>query len=281
MKIVIKTANFKLETIKTPYNSMRSYKYFLHTQKTYDRLYKTVIRNCRTEEVRINEYVDLPSISVDIDRMKQNLIQRPHNSKYEKNKEIKLEDFNLYLSISFDVFKSLRWGDEAEFFINKPYQSGWEVVMFTNSTTNRYRVDIKIDADLEWGDVRLDYSDSYVRRNQYRKKAKVIDENVFEYILTETITFLEDDQNYGVNFDALLKVIQDSYEGKVVPVMPTSELDLTPLLMALNDQIKQIESRLMNTDTDRKGMRERLRGRSEGLKAAVNEIKGFERELIS
>ena len=34
----------------------------------------------------------------------------------------------------------------------------------------------------------------------------------------------------------------------------------------------------MNNDADKKGSREKLRGRMEGLKTAIHEIKGFERE---
>ena len=50
--------------------------------------------------------------------------------------------------------------------------------------------------------------------------------------------YLEDDQNHGANFDILLRVVQDSFEGKIKPVIPPKdELDLTPLVMALNEQI--------------------------------------------
>ena len=188
-----------------------------------------------------------------------------------------VDDFNLYLSISLDVFKTLKWGDEAEFYLNKPYRNGYEIVMFTNSKTNRYRIDLELDADLEYGRVGLIYSLSYTRRNQYRKNATPIDEDLFEYILRETIKYMEDEYNYGNNFNTILKLFQDSYEGKVKPVISKGEVDLSPLILSLNDQIKQVESRLIQNDTDRKGMRERLRGRLEGLKGAVNEIKGFER----
>ena len=58
--------------------------------------------------------------------------------------------------------------------------------------------------------------------------------------------------------------------------MPKDEIDLTPLVMALNDQIKTTESRLISGDADKKGTRKRLRGRLEVLKASVNEIRGFE-----
>jgi hypothetical protein len=94
----------------------------------------------------------------------------------------------------------------------------------------------------------------------------------------ETIIYLEDYQNYEGNFDALLKLIQDSYHGKVKPIMPRHDVDLTPLILNLNDKIKQIESRLLNNDADQKGTRERLRGRVAGLTTATHEIKRFERE---
>jgi hypothetical protein len=68
----------------------------------------------------VNEYVDLPSISVSIDRMQQKQFTRPKNWEYEKYKEIKEEDFNIYHSISLDVFKGLKWGEESEFFIHNP-----------------------------------------------------------------------------------------------------------------------------------------------------------------
>lgn len=40
-------------------------------------------------------------------------------------------------------------------------------------------------------------------------------------IKREAIKYAEDDHNYGNNYDALLKLFQDTYEGKVTPVIPT------------------------------------------------------------
>ena len=259
---------------------MKSYKYYLCKSTWYKRESKSIIRNSPTEEVYINEYVDLPSISVLIDRMQQKQFPRPKNCEYEKYKEIKEEDFNLYHCISLDVFMGLKWGEESEFFIHNPYRGRYDVILFTNSKNNlnRYKVTISVNADLESGEVKLYYSRSYNRRNIIRRDSTPIDQDMFTFLLKETITYMDDFQNYEGNFDALLKLIQDSYQGKVTPIVPQHEMDLTPLILNLNERIKQIESRLMNNDADKKGSREKMRGRMEGLKTAIHEIKGFERE---
>ncbi|MCU4175514.1 hypothetical protein [Carboxylicivirga sp. N1Y90] len=54
-----------------------------------------------------------------------------------------------------------------------------------------------------------------------------------------------------------------------------SEFDLSPVINVLNEQIHEIEFRLINNDTDRKASREKLRGRIEGIKRGIGEVKRF------
>ncbi len=117
---------------------MKSYKYSLLTEKYYDHYKKFIIRNCPTEEVVISENVDSPSISVSLNRMSHNTFKRRQNSKLDKYKDIKVEDFNLYHSIVLDVFKTLRWKEEAECYIDKPYATEYDIVFFSNLKSDRY-----------------------------------------------------------------------------------------------------------------------------------------------
>ena len=161
---------------------MRPHKYYLQIRQGYNsRDEKNIVRNMPNEEIIISENVDLPLIELQIDRLKQKSIGRPKSSDYEKYKEIKQEDYNLNLSITLDVFKLLKWGEEAEFYVLDPFNMHWEVLMFTNSKSNRYRVSIDLDADLEHGWLSLNYSLSYTRRNSYRRDARPIKEEIFGY----------------------------------------------------------------------------------------------------
>ena len=95
---------------------------------------------------------------------------------------------------------------------------------------------------------------------------------MFKYIQFKTLEYIADDLNYLKNFKEYLKIVDLSYKGKIKPVLPPGEIDINPLLTSFSNQIRELESRLLNNDTDKKATREKIRGRIEGLKSAIFEI---------
>ncbi|MPQ46997.1 hypothetical protein GCQ56_08205 [Marinifilum sp. N1E240] len=79
---------------------------------------------------------------------------------------------------------------------------------------------------------------------------------------------MEEDQNY-------LRIFQLSVQGKIRLIIPNQKVELSPIITELSNQITRLESRLISNDTDKRITREKLRGRVEGLKAAIFEIKDY------
>ncbi len=235
---------------------------------------KSITRNSPIEEIFINENVDIPSISIDIDRLKSKKITRPQNDEWDKFKEITEEDFNNYLSVSIDALKTFRYR-EAEIYFDKPYSSKYEIVLFSADKKNSFRFNIDVTHDLEWGGVKVYCSNSFAHRKHYRQHAMPISSELFEYIKLKTFEYLEDDRNYLNNFKDYLKLIDLSFQGKIKPVFPEKSININPLITELSNQIRHLESRLMHTDNDVRETREKLRGRIEGLKSAIFEITNF------
>ena len=254
------------------------HKYYLHKEKKsfypYDSYEKFILRNSPIEEVRIDENIDSPSITILLNKLKEKCFNRPKNDEYNKFKEIQKDDFYNYLSVSIDALKSLKW-KEAEIYYNKPYASRNEVVLFSNHPKNRFRIDIELDSDIEWAEVEIRHSYSFTRRPYYRKNAISISLELFSYLFHMIIIFLEDNCNYRNNFSDLLKNFELSIQGKIKPKVSNEQIDISPLISELSNQIRQIESRLMSNDNDKRETREKLRGRIEGLKSAIAEIKSF------
>ena len=73
-------------------------------------------------------------------------------------------------------------------------------------------------------------------------------------------------------------MIFQAYAGKIEPVLQGKQVDLSWVKLSLESQIKEIESRLMNSDSDKIPKRERLRERIEGIRSAINQINKHERQ---
>ena len=58
-------------------------------------------------------------------------------------------------------------------------------------------------------------------------------------------------------------------------------MDHDPLISNLQEQLKHLETRLINNDREQGKKREVHGRRMEGLKSALKEISAFEREMIS
>jgi len=254
------------------------YRYLLHTDilrsSAHSGYEKEIIRNSPNELVTIDENVDMPSISVAVYLMKSNGYQRPKNNEYHKYKVIEKDDFYNYLAVTLGAFKSFKSKD-AEIYFDNPFSSRYEIVFFSTNPKNKFRFDIEVNFDLEWGDVRVTCSSSFSRRQYYREKALSISSDLFEYIKLKAYEYLADDLNYIPNFNEFLKIIDLSYKGKIKPVLPEKTMDVNPLITELSNQIREIESRLLNNDKDKRETREKLRGRIEGLKSAIFEINNF------
>lgn len=254
------------------------YRYFLHTDvvphSSYDRFRQYIERFSPNEYVTIDENVDMPSISIDLDLLKNKGYERPKNNEFHKYREIEKEDFYNYLAVTMDAFKTFKSKD-AEIYFDNPFSSKYEIVFFSTNSKNKFRFDIEVNFDLEWGEVRVTCSRSFSRRPYYRGKALPISAELFEYIKLKAYEYLADDLNYLQNFKPFLKIIDLSYKGKIKPILPDKTIDINPLITELSNQIRQIETRLLNSDSDKRETREKLRGRIEGLKSAIFEISNF------
>ncbi len=255
---------------------MKKYRYFFYS---FDyrkiRKQKFIVRFCPTEYVTIHEDVDFPEISINTDRLGGGRYFKPTGGEFEKVRQVKEDDFYNYFSVSLDVFKSLIWDVSlAAYFIRKPSHNQLECIMFSNDKENRYRVEIRIDASVEEVKVELEYNNIYRGQEKLREKAIFIDEPLFDYILTETINFIKDDRNYQDNVDPYTRLIQDACEGNIRPLLaPKNRIDFNPLMLSLENNIRLLESRLMNNDEDSKEARENVRGKIDGLKMAIGEIR--------
>lgn len=251
------------------------YRYFLHKYIVSNiTKSKYIVRNSPNEEVTINENIDMPYISIDLDLMKEKSFERPQTDEYNKYKEIKKEDFYNYLFVTFDALKTFK-SVEAEIYFDKPFSSRYEIVFFSMNPKHKFRFDIQVNNRLEWGDVRVLCSRSFSRKRFYKEKAIPVSGELFEYILIKTYEYLEDDLHYIENFREYLKLIDLSYQGKINPILPDKTVNINPLIIELTNEIRQFETRLLNYDNDTKEAREKLRGKIEGLKSAIHSINNF------
>ena len=253
-------------------------RYFLHTDvvpnSSTDRFRQYIERFSPIEYVTIAENTDMPSITIDLDLLKSKFYVQPKNDEFHKYKEIEKEDFYNYLAGTMDAFKTFKSKD-AEIYFDKPFSSRYDITFFSANPKNKFRFKIEVNFNLEWGEVEVLCSRSFSRRRFYREKALPISMELFEFIKLKTYEYLSDDLNYLPNFKEFLKVIDLSYNGKIKPVLPEKTIDINPLITELSNQIRQIETRLLNNDSDKRETREKLRGRIEGLKSAIFEIGNF------
>ena len=199
---------------------------------------------------------------------------KPETDKYNKYKPISKEDFYNYLSVSIDAFKTFK-SSESECYFDKPFSSRYEIVQFSTDPKKKFRFHIEVNYDIEWGAVEVFVSYSFSRRKHYRENAIPISDELFLFLQFKTLEYLSDDLNYITNFKEYLNLIDLSFKGKIKPEVPASEFDINPLITELSNQIRQLESRLLNNDLDKKSTREKLRGKIEGLKSAIYEINHF------
>jgi len=255
---------------------MSSYYLHKHLRPSYpvDRYDEEIVRTSPNELVTIDENVNSPSITVDLDLMKKGGYKSVYRNEYNTYDRITKEDFYNYLSVSLDALKTFR-AKESEIYFDKPYKSRYEIVQFSNDSKNKFRFLIQVNFDLEWGEVQVYCDSSFPRRRHYQQNATPVSEDMFKYIQFKTLEYIADDLNYLKNFKEYLKVVDLSYKGKMKPVLPPGAIDVNPLLTSLSNQIRELESRLLNNDTDKKATREKIRGRIEGLKSAIFEITGF------
>jgi hypothetical protein len=209
-----------------------------------------------------------------MDLMKKGSYKSVHRSEFDSYARITKEDFYNYLSVSLDALKTFR-AKESEFYFDKPFNSRYEIVQYSSDPKRKFRFHIEVNFDLEWGEVMVLSNSSYTRRRLYQQNAMPISEELFKYIQFKTLEYLADDLNYLKNFKEYLKVVDLSYKGKIKPELPPGVIDINPLITSLSNQIRELESRLLNNDTDKKGTREKIRGRIEGLKSAIFEISNF------
>lgn len=244
------------------------------TSIPYEQFDKLIIRYSPNEIVEINENVDIPAITVDLDLLKEKSFPCPKNDELDKYKKITKEDFYNYLSVSLDAFKTFK-SRESEIYFDKPFTSRYEIVQFSTDPKNKFRFHIEVNFDIEWGQVAANISYSFSRRKHYRENGIPISDELFRYLKFKTYEYLSDDLNYLKNFKQYLETIDLSYKGKIKPELPTGDFDINPLLTELSNQIRQLESRLLNNDTDKRATREKIRGRIEGLKSAISEITSY------
>ena len=153
--------------------------------------------------------------------------------------------------------------------------SSFDIVFFSTDPKYKFRFDIVINYSLEFGEVRVTSKSSYPRKRYYQENAIPISPERVEFIRPKTYEYRVVDLNYLPNFKPFLKVIDLTYKGKIKPVLPDQTVDINPLITELSNQIRQIETRLLNNDSDKRETREKLRGRIEGLKSAIFEINNF------
>lgn len=151
---------------------MRRYYLHKHKQNTYphEQYDDYITRYSPNEVISISENVNMPSIMVDLDRMKNKGYGQPSSDDYNKYKKIDKEDFYNYLSVTLDAFKTFK-SAESEIYFDKPYQSRFAIVQFSTNPKDKFRYMIEVNFDLEWGEVEMYCDRSFSRRKYYRENA--------------------------------------------------------------------------------------------------------------
>ena len=161
------------------------FSYYLHKHlrssypyKQYD---EEIVRNSRNESVSIEENVNSPSITINMDLMRKGSYKSVHRSEFDSYERITKEDFYNYLSVSLDALKTFR-AKESESYFDKPYNSRYEIVQFSPDPKRKFRFHIEVNFDLEWGEVMVLCNRSFTRRRHYQQNAKPISEELFKFI---------------------------------------------------------------------------------------------------
>lgn len=253
-------------------------RYYLHDDRISFTKGRYILRNSPVMEVSINENIDRPSVKINFSRLKEKSFKRPENTEWETFKEIKEDDFYNYLSVSLDVFRKLKW-KEFEVYFEKLYSTCLDFVLFSNNPKYKYQLRLEINCKIDFALVELYYGHTLNRRPYYRKHGTSIPIETFIFLFSKFIEFVEDDQNYINNIEALYKLCIRSSQGDIKPECSSNKIDISPLLTEISNKIQQLESRLITNDSDRKETRAKLRGKVEGLKASLYEIKHFFKDI--
>jgi len=149
-------------------------RYYLHKHKRtsypHDKYDDYIIRYSPNVVISISENLNMPSITVDLDRMKEKGYEQLSNSEFDKCTKIDKEDFYNYLSIILDAFKTFK-SAESEIYFDKPYQLRYVIVQFSTNPKNKFRYLIEVNFDLEWGEVEMYCDTSFFQRKHYRENA--------------------------------------------------------------------------------------------------------------
>lgn len=258
-------------------------RYYLETYRQVgfpiDNYERKLILNSPTEEISVSEDVDKPFIEFCVGLDNEPSWKRPKNSEFRKYKEISEEDYINYLSVSLDYLKTLKCKNDEVYIVQNSH-SMYDLALFSDKPKNKYYLSIEIQYSLDSIYLMIFYDHRHNRRNSYRENGTLISPDSFNYLLLKTLDYIADDKNYTANAKSLIKDFNLSYDDKLYPVLPSNEtVSMLPLVLSLKNQVRQLEFRLMQNDSDKKGTREKLRGKIEGLKTAINEINKFSREI--
>jgi hypothetical protein len=245
----------------------------LKSRYPYETFENFVLRNSSNEEVSF-KWQDTPSFYVSFNRIYDNLVEQPQNDEFNDYKEIAKEDFYKYLAVTIDVLKSFSSKD-VEIYIDKPSKLHYEIVYFSINPKKKFHLTIDIRYDLDWGTVSVDCWRNINRKRYLQRTAIPISVELYEYIRRKTFEYIIDDQNYLINFPEYSSLIESTYQGKVIPILPDNTINIAPLVSILSNQVRDIETRLMRKDNDTNAIREKLRGEIEGLSSAIFAINNY------
>jgi hypothetical protein len=163
----------------------------------------------------------------------------------------------------------------CEAYIIQASHSSYDLGIFSDNPKNKYFLTFELMYSIEELYLMLFVDNKLNQRNRFRKEGILISREIANHLLFKTIEYLEDDKNYVPNAKILIKDFSMTFEGTLTPKLPDESVNISPLITSLNNQISQLEFRLLNNDSDKKSTREKIRGEIKGLKTAIHEIKKF------
>jgi hypothetical protein len=249
-------------------------KYYLISSKRSNSSYPRVEINYNHPmcNILIAENVELPDFELAIVKIDTHKLPRPTGTSYQKCREISFETYKKHFTLALSNLRNILWTD-AEYYLSEESSTWFVLAMYTTDAKDKFSIIIDVRDSLEITSIDIHKSTNFSNRNSYRRKGKLISDEVFVACLRETIKYIDDSVSYHINIESYLSRMQEIIRGNYDLSSHNSVIDINQVIDQLNDKKTLLEKRLMQNDTDSPIDRATLRGEIEGLKYALNAIK--------
>lgn len=250
--------------------------YYKKPVNTYssDRWVPHIIKWNKYYNVEVDENVEyIQRIEVVIDKFEGNRYGKPKSTEYEKVKPILEELFLDYYNLALRKINESDYED-GEIYIIKHSESWFEVEYYSVDEKDKRRFVIDFRDFIEDLNLTIYNFHGHKGRPNARKYGSLINSEIFKQFFNLTLKFLSDSNSYKIYLESYLKSFYGLARGdKSIEVFDvTAEKSFKDILKQLEERKSTIEKQLIESDSDSKQDRIKLRGELDGINYAISTI---------